>query len=101
MVDINPTSALKVDSVCPGKFFILQTKHPIDGLYLAFPDVTCIFVLAVCLGTGILIVTPSASTFAPKTLLTFTFTSMRVLPNSLIVGNTRKGRLTPSVIRYQ
>jgi hypothetical protein len=33
-------------------------------------------------------------------LQTLTFTSMRVRPSSLIVGNTRNGRLTPSVIRY-
>lgn len=31
---------------------------------------------------------------------TLTFTSIRVRPSSLIVGNTLKGRLTPSVIRY-
>ena len=33
-------------------------------------------------------------------LLTFTLISMRVRPNSLIVGRTRNGRFTPSVIRY-
>lgn len=33
-------------------------------------------------------------------LLTLTLTSRRVLPSSLIVGKTLKGRFTPSVIRY-
>ena len=31
---------------------------------------------------------------------TLTFTSILVRPSSLMVGNTLKGRLTPSVIRY-
>lgn len=102
-----------------------QTKQSIDGLYFARPDVTWKFAFAVCFGTGILITTPSANIFAPNTLftwmkhansnvwcvayksmhdkirwLTLTFTSMRVLPNSLIVGSTLNGRFTPSVIRY-
>lgn len=47
-----------------------QTKQSIAALYFARPDVTWKLVLAVCLGTGILITTPSANIFAPKTLLT-------------------------------
>ena len=31
---------------------------------------------------------------------TFTLTSIRVLPSSLMIGSTWKGRFTPSVIRY-
>jgi len=35
-----------------------------------------------------------------ETFQTLTFTSILVRPSSLMVGNTLKGRLTPSVIRY-
>mmetsp|Transcript_28611 Transcript_28611/g.39526 ORF Transcript_28611/g.39526 Transcript_28611/m.39526 type:complete len:216 (-) Transcript_28611:382-1029(-) len=56
--------------------------------------------VAVCLGTGILTMTPRAKSLLPKVDLIFTLHSMRVLPSSLTMGRTRKGRCTPSVMRY-
>lgn len=50
-----------------------QTKQSNAALYLARPEVTWKLVLAVCLGTGTLMTTPSANIFAPKTLFTWKF----------------------------
>lgn len=47
-----------------------QTKQSMEESYLARPAVTWKFAFAVCFGTGILMITPRAIIFAPKTLFT-------------------------------
>mmetsp|Transcript_6014 Transcript_6014/g.20532 ORF Transcript_6014/g.20532 Transcript_6014/m.20532 type:complete len:227 (-) Transcript_6014:1755-2435(-) len=100
VVGTRSTSALRPNSCCPGTRFIFHTRQLVAASYLALPLDTWMRALAVHLGTGTRITTPRANSLALKSDLNRTLASMRVRPSSLSMGSTRKGRLTPSVMRY-
>mmetsp|Transcript_11262 Transcript_11262/g.21309 ORF Transcript_11262/g.21309 Transcript_11262/m.21309 type:complete len:226 (+) Transcript_11262:557-1234(+) len=100
VVDTSSISALSPSSVCPGKRRSFQTMQFSAAAYLALPLDTVMEALAVCLGTGMRTIVPSANSFGPNVLLILMLHSTRVRPISLMMGNTLKGRCTPSVMRY-
>ena len=87
-------------SVSPGKRRSFQMMPPCAGSYLHLPEAADTFAFAVFAGSGILMTTFVAKSLKVNIAFTLTLTSRRVRPSSLTTGNTRNGKLTFSVMRY-